>query len=127
MLNGGILVKEVALAYGRSDRCIRKICQKYYQTGTTQDKPRLGWPLLLLLAQKKVIYRKVWAALKIEYSKLAQEAIFVNHEGTPSKLPSCSTLYWELCRRGLTNHKAKKRLKFNCGHAALRLKFSREY
>jgi hypothetical protein len=35
MLNGGIPVKEVALAYGRSDRCIRKIRQKYHQTGIT--------------------------------------------------------------------------------------------
>jgi transposase len=127
MLNGGIPVKEVAHAYGRSDRCIRKIRQKYHQTGTTQDKPRSGRPPVLSLAQKKIIYRKVRAAPKIEYSKLAQEAIFVNYEGTPLKPPSCSTLYWELCRRGLTNHKAKKRPKFNRGHAALRLKFSREY
>jgi hypothetical protein len=63
----------------------------------------------------------------MEYSELAQEAIFVNHEGTPSKPPSRSTLYQELRRRGLTNYKAKKRLKFNRRHTSLRLKFSREY
>jgi hypothetical protein len=37
------------------------------------------------------------------------------------------TLYRELKRHGLTNHKAKKRPEFNCGHATLRLKFTREY
>jgi transposase len=127
MLDGAVSVEEVAHAYGRSDRCIRKIRQKYRQTGTTQDKPRSGRPPVLSLAQKKIIYKKVRAAPKIEYSELAQEAIFVNHEGTPSKPPSRSTLYRELRRRGLTNHKAKKRPKFNRGHAALRLKFSKEY
>jgi transposase len=83
MLDGGVSVKEVAHAYGRSDRCIRKIRQKYRQkyrqTGTTKDKPRSGRPPVLSLAQKKIIYRKVRAAPKIEYSELAQEAIFVNH------------------------------------------------
>jgi transposase len=127
MLQSGATVKEVAYAYGRTNCCIRKIHQKYRQTGTTQDKPCSGRPPVLLLAQKKIIYRKVHTAPKIEYSELQHESIFVNHEGTPSKPPSCSILYRELCRRGLTNHKAKKRPKFNPGHAALRLKFSREY
>jgi transposase len=85
MLDSGFPVKEMAHAYGRSNRCIRKIRQKYRQTGTTTDKPRSGRPPVLSLAQKKIIYRKVRAAPKIEYSELAQEAIFVNHEGTPSK------------------------------------------
>ena len=127
MLDGCVSVKEMAHAYGRSDRCIRKIRQKYRQTGTTQDKPRSGRPPVLSPAQKKIIYRKVRAAPKIEYSELAQEVIFVNYKGTPLKLPSRSTIYQELRRHSLTNHKAKKHLKFNRGHAALRLKFSREY
>ena len=127
MLQSGATVKEAAHAYGRTDRCIRKIYQKYRQTGTTEDKPRSGRPLVLSLAQKKIIYRKVRAAPRIEYSELQQESIFVNYKGTPSKPPSRSTLYRELRRRGLTNHKAKKRPKFNRRHAALRLKFSREY
>jgi transposase len=127
MLQSDATVKEVAHAYGRTNRCICKIHQKYRQTGTTQDKTCSGRPLVLSLAQKKIIYKKVRAAPKIEYSELQHESMFVNHEGTPLKPPSCSTSYWELRRRGLTNHKAKKRPKFNYGHAALRLKFSREY
>jgi transposase len=107
MLQSGATVTEVAYAYGRTDRCIRKIHQKYRQTGTTQDKPRSGRPSVLSLAHKKIIYREVRAAPKIEYSELQQESIFVNHKGTPSKPPSRSTLYRELRRRGLTNHKAK--------------------
>jgi transposase len=127
MLQSSATVKEVAHAYGCTNRCIRKIYQKYRQTGTTQDKPRSGQPPVLSLAQKKIIYRKVRAAPKIEYSELQHESIFVNLEGTLSKPPSHSTLYQELRRCGLTNHKAKKRPKINPGHAALHLKFSREY
>jgi hypothetical protein len=80
-----------------------------------------------LKQQKKIIYRKVRAALKIEYLQLAKEAIFVNAEGTPSKPPSRSTLYRALKRRGLTNYKAKKRLKFTRAYALLRLKFAHKY
>jgi uncharacterized pyridoxamine 5'-phosphate oxidase family protein len=36
-------------------------------------------------SRKKIIYRKVCAVPKIEYSQLAKEAIFMNMEGTPSK------------------------------------------
>ena len=93
MLAGGVTVKEVAHAYGRTDRCIRKIRQKYRQTGSTDDLPRSGRPPTLSKQQKKIIYRKVRTAPKIEYLQLAQEAIFVNAEGTPSKPLSRSTLY----------------------------------
>jgi uncharacterized protein (DUF433 family) len=55
MLQNGATVKEVAHTYGCTNCCICKIYQKYYQTGTTQDKPYSGWPLVLLLAQKKII------------------------------------------------------------------------
>jgi hypothetical protein len=63
----------------------------------------------------------------MEYLQLAQEAIFVNAEGTPSKPPSRSTLYRALKRRGLTKDKAKRCPKFDREHALLRLKFAREY
>jgi hypothetical protein len=56
-----------------------------------------------------------------------KEGVFVNPEGSPSKLPSRSTLYRELKKHGLTNHKAKKRPESNREHATLRLKFAREY
>jgi transposase len=127
MLKGGMTVPEVARAIHRSERGVRHLRLKYHQTGTIQDKPRSGRPPVLSKQQKKIIYRKVRSTPKIEYSALQQEAIFVNAEGTLSKPPSHSTLYRELRRRGLTNHKAKKRLKFTRAHAALRLKFAREH
>ena len=127
MLKGGMTVPEVARAIHRLERGVRYLCLKYHQTGTVQDKPRSGRPPVLSKQQKKVIYRKVRSTPKIEYSALQQEAIFVNAEGTLSKPPSHSTLYRELRRRGLTNHKAKKRPKFTRAHAALRLKFAREH
>jgi transposase len=80
MLASGVAVKEVAHAYGRTDRCIRKIRQKYRQTGSTDDLPRSGRLPILSKQQKKIIYREVCTALKIEYLQLAQEAIFVNAE-----------------------------------------------
>jgi transposase len=70
MLQSSATVKEAAHAYSRTDRCIRKIHQKYRQTGTTQDKSLLGRPPVLSLAQKKIIYRKVRATPKIEYLEL---------------------------------------------------------
>jgi transposase len=112
MLKGGMTVPEVARAIHRSECNVRHLCLKYHQTGTIQNKPCSGQPPVLLKPQKKIIYRKVRFTPKIEYSALQQEAIFVNTEGTLSKPPSHSTLYSELQRRGLTNHKAKKRPKF---------------
>jgi transposase len=117
MLRGGATVKEVAHAYGRTDRCIRKIRLKHAQTGTTEDKPRSGRPLVLLKQQKKIIYRKVRATLKIVYAQLAAEATLVNLDGTLMKLPSRSTLYRVLKRRSLTNYYCKTRPNLTARHA----------
>jgi transposase len=127
MLQADATVKEAAASISRSERAVRDLRTKYRQTSRVDDKPRTGRPVILSKQQKKIIYRKVRTAPKIEYSEPAKEGVSVNTEGTPSKPPSRSTLYRALGRRGLTNHKAKERPKFNRGHAALRLKFAREY
>jgi transposase len=75
MLQGGCTVHECAEAYSRTVRCIRDLRKKYITTGTTQDKPRSGRPSMLLLLQKKIIYRKARAAPKIEYSELAAHSV----------------------------------------------------
>jgi transposase len=122
---GGVAAKDVAHAYCRTDHCIQKICQKYRQTGSTNDLPRSGQPTIISKQQRKNVYKKVCTASKMEYLQLAQEAIFVNAEGTPSKPPSRSTLYRALKRCGLTNYKAKRRPKFKRKHDLLRLKFAK--
>jgi transposase len=127
MLRSGSTIPEVADAYGRTDRAIRDLRKKYNQTGSVQDKPRSGRPPILSTHQKKILYRKARSKPKIEYSELRKDGIFVNADGTLSKPPSRTTLYRLLKGRGLTNHRCKKRPKFNRGHAALRLKFAREY
>jgi transposase len=127
MLNSGATPKEVAEAYGRTERCIRDLRKKYAQTGTTADKPRSGRPPILSPHQKRIIYRKARAAPKIEYSDLAEATTFVNAEGTPSKPPSRSTLYRILKRRGLTNCRCKKRPKLTARHATRRLQFVHQY
>jgi transposase len=127
MLQAGATVKEAAASIGRSECAVHDLCTKYHQTGSITDKPHCGHLPVLSKQEKKIIYRKARATPKVEYSELMKERVFVNPECSPSKLPSRSTLYRELKRHGLTNHKAKKRPKFNHGHATLRLKFTREY
>jgi hypothetical protein len=127
MLAGGCTVPEVAKAYRRSDRCIRDLGTKYHQTGTTADKAWSRRPPVLLLHRKKIIHRKARAHPEIEYSKLAKHGTFVTPDGTPLRLPSCSTLYWCLKKHSLTNHPCKKRPKLNKGHALKRLQFCKQY
>jgi transposase len=106
-LASGVTLKECAALYGRTERCIRDLKKKYYQTGTTQDKPRSGRPQILSLRTKKLIIRKARAASKIEYSELAQVGVVVDADGTPSKPPSRSTLYRSLKKQGLTSSRCK--------------------
>jgi transposase len=108
-------------------RCIWNLRKKYITTGTTQDKPCSGRLSMLLLLQKKIIYRKARAAPKIEYSELAVHGVLVNPDGTTLKPPSKTTLWRALKSRGLTNHCCKKRPKFTRAHALKCLQFCREY
>jgi transposase len=126
MLNAGATVKECADAYSCTGRCIRDLYKKYYQTGTTEDKPRSGRLPILSLHQKKIIYRKARATLKIEYLELAKASVVVNHEGNPLKPLSRSILYRTLKGRGLTNFRCKKRPLLNSSYASKRLYFSRQ-
>jgi transposase len=127
MIISGCSITEAAEAYDWPVRTIHHLYKKYLQTGTTQDRPRSGRPPVLSVNQKKIIYRKARAAPKIEYSKLIEEGVFVNADGTASKPPSKSTLYRALKRRGLTNYRCKVRPKLNRGHALKRMKFCRDY
>jgi transposase len=127
MIISGCSITEAAEAYDRPVRTIHHLYKKYLQTGTTQDRPRSGRPPVLSVNQEKIIYRKARAAPKIEYSKLIEEGVLVNADGTASKPPSKSTLYRALKRRGLTNYQCKVRPKLNRGHALKRMKFCRDY
>jgi transposase len=123
----GMTVRELAAEFGRSEGAIKYTIQTYAKTGTTQERPRSGRPPILSLHQNKIIYQKAHAAPKIEYSELAKVGVFVRPDGTTSKPPSYSTLYWTLKGTGLTNHCSKKRPKLNRGHAVKRLQFCRQY
>lgn len=127
MLHGGATVAQVADTFGRSERGIRDIRQRYQQTGKTTDQPRSGRPPILSHYQKKIIYRKARAEPKITYKELAKVAVVVNPDGTSSKPPSYPTLRRYLKRQGLTKSPCKKRPKLNRSHALRRLKFCREY
>jgi transposase len=123
----GVTVRELAAEFGRSESAIKYTIRTYTRTGKTQEQPRSGRPPMLSLHQKKIIYQKARAAPKIEYSELAKHGVFVKPDGTTLKPPSRTTLYRILKGRGLTNFPCKKRLKFNCGHAAKRLQFCEQY
>jgi transposase len=75
MLQAVTTVKEAAASISRSERAVRDLRTKYRQTGRVDDKPRTGRPLVLSKQQKKIIYRKVRTAPKIEYSELAKEGV----------------------------------------------------
>jgi transposase len=122
-----VIVKELAAEFGRSEGAIKYTIRIYAKRGITQEQPCSSRPPILLLHQKKIIYRKIRATLKIECSELSQVAVLVNPDRTTSKPPSRSTLYRLMKRRGLTNFRCKKRPKLNCGHAIRRLQFCREY
>jgi hypothetical protein len=127
MIISGCSITEAAEAYGRPVSTIHHLYKKYLQTGTTQDRPCSRRPPVLSVNQKRIIYRKACAAPKIEYSKLIEEGVFVNADGTASKPPSKSTLYCALKRRGLTNYQCKVHPKLNRRHALKRMKFCRGY
>jgi hypothetical protein len=47
---------------------------------------------MLSLQQKKIIYRKARAILKVKYLELAEVGVVVNAEGTSLKAPSRTAL-----------------------------------
>jgi hypothetical protein len=62
-----------------------------------------------------IIYRKACVAPTIEYSKLIEEGVFVNADGTASKPPSKSTLYCALKRCGFNRgRRTMAELLFGC-------------
>jgi transposase len=107
----GVSVPELAEEFARGRSTIRDTIKRWHQHATTSDLPCSGRPSILSRHQKKIIYRAARAALRIEYEELAKVGTFVNAEGTPSKLPSRSTLYRVLKGLGLTNFCCKKRPK----------------
>jgi transposase len=103
----GYLVAELVTEFQRNPSTIRRNIHNAVKRGTTLKAARTGHSPTLLLYQKKIIYRAVCAAPKIKYSKLAEAALFVDAEGTPSKPPSHSTLYRYLREHGLANYRCK--------------------
>jgi hypothetical protein len=98
-----------------------------YSPPTTQKKPCSSRPHILLLHQKKIIYRKVRAAPKIEYSELAKVGAFVNADVISLKPPSHSTLYQALKRHSLSNFRCKVRPKLSSVHARKQREFCKTY
>jgi transposase len=121
----GVTVRELAAEFGRSESAIKYTIRTYTKTATTEERPRTGRPRILSRHQEKIIYRIARAAPKIEYSELAKQAVFVNSDGTATKLPSHSTLYRVLKRRSLTKLPCKKRPKLTAVHARKRRRFCR--
>jgi transposase len=94
--------------FGCSESAIKYTTRTYSSTAA-HEKPRSGRPRMLSRHQQKLVLRKARATPKIEYPELAKAAQVVSLEGTPSKLPSKSTLYREIKRNGITNLRCKER------------------
>jgi transposase len=123
----GCSTAELAAEFGCSARTVRRTLQEAPTHHNGLETPRSGRPSILSGREERVIYRAVRAAPKIEYKELREVTTLHYPDGTTSKPPSRSTLYRMLKRRGLTNHKAKKRPKLTRAHALARLRFCREY
>jgi transposase len=123
----GMLVRELAREFSRSESAIKYTIRTYTNANTTEERYRSGRPNILSRYQKKLIYRKARATPKIEYSELAKVSTLVNPDGLPSKPPSHSTLYRVLKGLGLTKYRAKKHPKLTRGHALARLRFCRTW
>ncbi|RMZ72505.1 x-pro dipeptidyl-peptidase [Pyrenophora seminiperda CCB06] len=100
----GVLIRELAEEYGRSQSTIKYTLHNYATTHTTHEKPRSGRPPILSPHQKKIIHRKVRANPEIRYKELAEEAVLVDLEGDRSKPPSQATLYRLRKRLGLSKY-----------------------
>ena len=70
MLQAGATTTEVANAFGRTDRCIRKLYAKFNTTHTTVDRPRSGRPPILSRHARKLLYRAARKSPKITYTGL---------------------------------------------------------
>jgi transposase len=111
MWRAGCSAVEVAEACGRSASTIRRLINKATTTGTTEDKPRSGRPLILSRHARKLVYRAVRKNPKITYAELQEIAQVHPPDGTPSEPPSRSTLYRVLRKTGLLHVRCKKRPK----------------
>jgi hypothetical protein len=103
----GCLVAELVAEFQCNPSTIRQTIHNVAKHSTTLKAACTGRPPTLLLHQKKIIYGKACAVPKIEYSKLAEAAVFVDADGTPSKPQSHSTLYQHLKELGLANYCCK--------------------
>jgi transposase len=99
--------------------CMYKTIKRWSNHKTLKSLPRSGRPEKLTRREKRVAIQAARRAPKIKYKPLIIEA-GVEHV-------SRATIYQLLKEKGLMNYRYKKRPKFSAGHAALRLKFSREY
>ena len=96
-----------------------KTIKRWSDYKTLKSLPGSGRPEKLNQREKCAAIRAARQAPKIKYKPLIIEAE-VEHV-------SKATIYRLLKKKGLMNHRCKKRPKFSAGHAALRLRFSREY
>jgi hypothetical protein len=123
MLRSGSTTGKIAAHFRCSPQAIQNLQKKFIKTGTTEDRPCTGHAPILLLLQKKIIYKKVHATSKVEYLQLANFTVFVYPDGTTSKPPSRTTLWRIMKGHGLTKHCCKKQPKLTKRHARERLLF----
>jgi transposase len=110
---------ELAREFDVHPSCVYKTIKRWSDHKTLKSLPRSGRPEKLNRREKRAAIRAARQAPKIEYKPLIIEA--------EVEYVSKATIYRLLKKKGLTNHRCKKRPKFSAGHAALRLIFLREY
>jgi hypothetical protein len=119
----GVPQTKLADEFGCHRNAIGKTIKRWKQYHTLESLPREGRPPLINRREKRLLVRIARKYPKLEYKKLMEDAGLLHQHHPPSRL----TIYRNLKSVGLTNHKCVKKPKLNRAHAALRLRFAREY
>lgn len=117
---------DLARHFQCSVSCVNKTIARWKNFNTTQDLPRSGRPRVTTIREDRTLLCLIRKDPRTSYADLAQ-TLAAPATAPERRLPSRSTIYRRLHDKGLICRKAIKRPKLSKGHAALRLKFCRQY
>jgi transposase len=122
----GWMIKDLAEHFRCSVSGIEQTIRRWSKHQTTKDLPRSGRPRVTTIREDRTLLRMVRKNPKVSYADLAVSLAPL--PGAPQRPPLSR---WTMARRlreyGVICRKAVARPKLNKGHAALRLKFCRQY
>ncbi|KAH7349221.1 hypothetical protein BKA66DRAFT_600332 [Pyrenochaeta sp. MPI-SDFR-AT-0127] len=124
-VEAGVRTKTIAETLGCSQRCVQKTISRWETTQSNASRPRSGRPPVITRRERRRQLRIAQKYLKIEYTKLLEEAgMWASHNTTPDV--SRRTIQRYLLDSRYSKFRAKRRLKINRATALLRLKLAQD-